>query len=626
VKDNDETDVDCGGSKAPACADGKACLVAGDCTSGVCTSAACKAPTHVDGVRNGDETGVDCGGASAPRCPTGQGCAKSADCNNIVCDPNGHVCLAASNTDGLKNGTETGVDCGGPTAPNRCPAGQGCAADADCMDGSCDVGKTGLCLAPSSTDGRKNGTETDIDCGGGAPTNAPKCAAGKTCVADSDCASTVCNYAGVCAPAPSCRVQNGGDTCGAGETGIAGAVHESCCASVKLPGSSVAIDKYEITAGRMREFIRATGGDVHAWVAANPTKTAQIPNALVPYLPTGLDTPVMSVKRCGDDGKGCSSTNQAFGVHDYLGNEVFLPDRPCPSCGQGCWIGTGVGGNGHPTYWWDDDTQKNQYGSQPRSTAFGANAQTVLDQKSLNCTPQILFAAFCAWDGGRLPTQAELGGIAGAWGPGTMPWGNTPTFRDTVNGVADPGRKQYTFPDVEDPCLATPCFLVPMFDGTNLNFQALTLNTTNFNPFPSSPDPYQVRFMYPLPLDSAKFVSGTQDDQAWAIAEPGRMRNDFRKVGPGATDGYFDVAGNLIEATATIRPCTTNADCGVDGTNTAGMVCGADHLCYDDANHNGWPLALWVGGSFEGHTPENHGAYNLSVFTKYGKQGARCAR
>jgi hypothetical protein len=53
-------------------------------------------PTCTDGVQNGNETGVDCGG---PDCP--------------VCPP--------SCTDGVQNGNETGVDCGGPDCP-ECPA------------------------------------------------------------------------------------------------------------------------------------------------------------------------------------------------------------------------------------------------------------------------------------------------------------------------------------------------------------------------------------------------------------------------------------------------------------------------------------------------------------------------
>ncbi len=48
-------------------------------------------PTCSDGVQNGNETGVDCGGPDCPACPT---------CS-----------------DGVQNGNETGIDCGGPDCP-----------------------------------------------------------------------------------------------------------------------------------------------------------------------------------------------------------------------------------------------------------------------------------------------------------------------------------------------------------------------------------------------------------------------------------------------------------------------------------------------------------------------------
>jgi hypothetical protein len=78
-------------------------------------------PTCTDGIKNGSETGVDCGGT----CPA---CAPTC-------------------TDGVKNGSETGVDCGG-----TCPV-----------------------CAPTCTDGIKNGMETGIDCGGTCPACSTSC-------------------------------------------------------------------------------------------------------------------------------------------------------------------------------------------------------------------------------------------------------------------------------------------------------------------------------------------------------------------------------------------------------------------------------------------------------------------
>ena len=77
VQDNDETDVDCGGSCA-GCADRKRCGVGTDCASQSCLKRAC-AHSCSDGVQNGDETDVDCGGSCGP-CADGLACGRAADC------------------------------------------------------------------------------------------------------------------------------------------------------------------------------------------------------------------------------------------------------------------------------------------------------------------------------------------------------------------------------------------------------------------------------------------------------------------------------------------------------------------------------------------------------------------
>ncbi len=95
-------------------------------TTGFCVQAG-GGPTCSDGIQNGDETGVDCGGSSCPACPP--------------------TC-----TDGIQNGDETGVDCGGSSCP-ACP--------------------------PTCSDGIQNGDETGVDCGG---SSCPPCSGGCTYV------------------------------------------------------------------------------------------------------------------------------------------------------------------------------------------------------------------------------------------------------------------------------------------------------------------------------------------------------------------------------------------------------------------------------------------------------------
>jgi hypothetical protein len=48
------------------------------------------APTCVDNVKNGGETGIDCGGTCIPvkKCPNLFGCINESDCNSGVCQLN----------------------------------------------------------------------------------------------------------------------------------------------------------------------------------------------------------------------------------------------------------------------------------------------------------------------------------------------------------------------------------------------------------------------------------------------------------------------------------------------------------------------------------------------------------
>ena len=185
------------------CNQGQACAVVGDCVSGVCLSKICAAAACGDGVRNGTETDVDCGGGSCPPCDVPKMCGTSgANCVSGVCTSG--KCVAPLCTDNVKNGTETDKDCGGScataTTPKKCTAGQGCLVAADCADGVCGAGN--LCQAHSCSDGVKNGDESDVDCGGSCLTSSNKvCAVGKMCgTSGANCAQGVCK-SGVCAPA-----------------------------------------------------------------------------------------------------------------------------------------------------------------------------------------------------------------------------------------------------------------------------------------------------------------------------------------------------------------------------------------------------------------------------------------
>jgi hypothetical protein len=147
-----------------------------------------------DQLRNQDETGVDCGGSCAARCAAGQGCTIDGDCTpNLLCSPGSHVCAAVSCADGRQDGAEILVDCGGGTCPG-CPVGTACVNASDCNSGICALGTCRT--SPLCEDAERNGDETDVDCGG-SDQSCQRCPDGRACSGDNDCARGDCSQ-GVC--------------------------------------------------------------------------------------------------------------------------------------------------------------------------------------------------------------------------------------------------------------------------------------------------------------------------------------------------------------------------------------------------------------------------------------------
>ncbi len=241
VRNGDEGDKDCGGSICPTrCADTKFCNVGKDCQSGVCSLTSpqvCLAPTCTDNTWNGGETDVDCGGtcATTKKCADGKMCKAVTDCINPAskCDVSGDflVCTPPGCSDNVKNGDETGKDCGGSCTP--CAVGGGCLKDGDCKlpeSGKC---ITGTCAAAACNDLVKNGKESAADCGSSGTGTYPVCSAcvdGKTCSTPADCVSKSCN--GACL-APTCNdsILNGsevdtdcGSACGTSKLCIDGKI------------------------------------------------------------------------------------------------------------------------------------------------------------------------------------------------------------------------------------------------------------------------------------------------------------------------------------------------------------------------------------------------------------------
>jgi hypothetical protein len=584
----------CGVGLPNPCNAGDECQQDSDCTSDYCDAKCADPPAnvHTDGRRNGGETGIDCGGTSNVPCPAQQACKTNDDCQS-TCNANGNVCDAPSATDGKKNQDETDIDCGGANAP-KCLRGKACKANSDCQLDAC--GSGGTCGQPSATDGVKNGSETDVDCGGAGVSEAdftyqaPRCIEGKGCAAATDCTpSHGCSPKGICS-IPSCATTEtaGIVTCGEGESDDPKAKHEDCCRSLTLPTSTNRrLDKYEITAGRMRTFVTQVGPNVRAWVAnyvkANPS--SQLAKNLAAF-------PVLAdLYPAAERGENLSLTaHLSHDIDNYGGN-------------RGCY--NGAGDYSANTYWMDADHYAD-FGLPPR-----ALDRLVSDEKPLNCQMPLMMAAFCAWDGGELATMADFNE---AWGPDKYPWGPSVDRSEYnwCNGPYENGGFKCQCDGVDPPTPATPpC---PP-GGFSFNGEA------------------GVFYEYPVGTDRSL-------DNEPLIAAPGRFPNDATTKKSNG-ESWHDLGGNLAEFTGDWAmppvnpaqpPDTTFCDLSgdpvgghptctrPDGSGVPGQVVGPG------TQYTGIPYAGMVGDTWEGHQYGRGVATGWMVTGQYGKFGGRCVR
>jgi hypothetical protein len=575
VKNQDEADTDCGGLVCDKCDVQKTCGAPADCASGVCTAGVCQAPTCTDALKNGTESDTDCGGATCGKCADGKKCAVRGDCGSDVCT--GGICQTPACNDGAKNGTDTDVDCGGPTCP-RCAATKTCLVADDCASGVCaDKGMGLRCQPPSCTDGIKNGTETDKDCGGAA---CPACGSGKACMQPTDCASAGCNYDKKCAVGRSCTRHYGGDTCGAGGAGGDGNENwEDCCAraNVTVAGNVVSVDKYQVTAGRMRAFLEDVNYDVRGFVqgARAAGKVPVIPGGAKTvleadwdmYLPTSFagnaDNAELlgcAQKDClplGNPACTCNPGTSFRGIYSavsrHLGGFIFNGNAQTST---GCYVGS----PGTHAFRFPDGVQD---GTAPAPS----HGQDLYDTKSMNCVDYLVGQAFCVWDGGRLESIPEWQAIYGA---GATPYSavdaRLPVLPEERGLAVNRGDQTYwgcRFPwatDAQHPA----CGLT-----WDINTRSIELSN------------YRYSYEYPKIIASDYIVF---------LAAPGRTRGR----GP---QGHADVIGNNFELTSTVTYAAS-------------------------------PLAArhrWSGnGSWEVHGYNKNGGGSTMLLNKYGKLGLRC--
>jgi hypothetical protein len=167
---------------------GIACTSGTPCTDGGCGLAsvggACTSPAQCS---SGTCTGGVCATCTS-NCAVGSACSSDATCASNACSAATNLCVSNQCADSRRDGNETDVDCGGGTC-SACVNGQNCQVNSDCTSNACDAISL-TCVPSQCEDHKRDGNETDIDCGGG---TCSTCALGQNCKVNSDCTSNVCN-------------------------------------------------------------------------------------------------------------------------------------------------------------------------------------------------------------------------------------------------------------------------------------------------------------------------------------------------------------------------------------------------------------------------------------------------
>jgi hypothetical protein len=220
VQGEDETDVDCGGSCEP-CDNGQGCLVAEDCSSGVCEGEVCISPTCGNGSI---ETGEACDDA-------GESAACNEDCTAAACGDGVLNATAGESCDEAGESASCNADCTvaacgdgvlNATAGEVCDdAGESASCNADCTMAACGDGVLNVTAGEACDDaGDTAACDADctaVACGDGAtnPAAGEACDdAGESATCDVDCSAAECGDATVNATA--------GEECDGGPAGDCG--------------------------------------------------------------------------------------------------------------------------------------------------------------------------------------------------------------------------------------------------------------------------------------------------------------------------------------------------------------------------------------------------------------------
>ncbi|HRI69088.1 MAG TPA: hypothetical protein PK156_32885 [Polyangium sp.] len=209
---------------------GGKCMTDTDCPlpNSICEQGACIQQGCVNGMKDGTETDVDCGGGSCLPCANDKECMVADDCGSKYCNgPAGMAGTCAACATEMDCSGATGTYCdttAGTCLPKKAGAAT-CGADAECQSGFCPP-QDKLCCD----------TRCDSTC--------EACAAAKTGGADGTCAPVTADMD----PDVEC-VDQGTASCGANGTGCNGNMSAPAC---KLYNNTTTCAPASCTAGEAK--------------------------------------------------------------------------------------------------------------------------------------------------------------------------------------------------------------------------------------------------------------------------------------------------------------------------------------------------------------------------------------
>ncbi|MCL2779330.1 MAG: hypothetical protein FWD73_15150 [Polyangiaceae bacterium] len=309
-------------------------------------------------------------------------------------------------------------------------------------------------------------------------------------------------------------------------------------------GKTVYLDKYEITAGRMRAFVDAVtanrGGvpDIKGYMAAHPP--ARWNSAWEAVLPSAyFDTQpgvTYEIRRPTPTTPNGADSGALFGYlypgPDLIPGTFYIYGSMSPTVGQYTIFpsiyDTFGEGSFFPEYSDQNavyhnlncDNKSNSYGFgtywlAPSGDINRQFPQSTMDKQALNCTTNAMFAAFCAWDGGQLVTEDVMKYVVDGttWSPKSSHGGSCTANKGKVCRI------DVAFPDCP----------------SNADCTCINKRSDSGTPGPCSnlSPPYQ--------------ASGNTADDSGRIFPPGRIAADVVRVGDAVDEGWYDLKGNLLE-------------------------------------------------------------------------------